>query len=258
VKGLMLMGLVILRIVQRLILPPANVLILLLLGFLAIRARRTLGRLLIAAGFLLLYGLSISPVSSALIEPLERDFRPVNVKLVKADGIVVLGGGARDRSWIGLEPEAGEDSLQRLVAAVKLYRALQVPIMITGGAGDPSQPQLSDADAMARAAAELGVPQKDIILDNRSPTTLESARTVKRQFNGKRILLVTSAHHLKRAMAMFNAQGLDVIPEPSGYRRVQQNKWSYAALPGMDYLGTSSAALSERISYFWYRVKGDI
>ncbi len=252
------MDLILLRIAQRLVLPPANILILLLLGFLVIRFRRTLGRLLIAAGFLLLYGLSISPLSSALIAPLERDFRPVNVKLVKADVIVALGGGARDRSWLGLEPEPGKNSLQRVVAAVKLYRALHIPIMITGGAGDPAQPLLSDADAMVRAAEELGVPRKDIILDNQSPTTLASAGAVKRQFTGKRIILVTDAFHLKRSMAMFKAQGLDVIPEPSGYLRGQQSRWFYAALPGMDYLDTSATALSEYIGYFWYRVKGDI
>jgi len=252
------MGLIMLRIVQCLVLPPSNILILLLLGFLVIRSHRTLGRLLIAAGFLLLYGLSISPVSSALIEPLERDFRPVNVKLVKADVIVVLSGGVRDRSWLGLEPEAGESSLQRMVAAVKLYRALHVPVLITGGAGDPSRPRLSEADAMARVAAELGVPQTDILVDNRSTTTLDSAKTLKQQLNGKRIILVTSAYHLKRSMAMFNAQGMEVIPEPSGYRQAQQNKWSYAVLPGVDNLATSSVALSERISYLWYRVKGKL
>jgi len=252
------MDLSLLRVAQRLVLPPANILFLFSLGFLVIRRRRAIGRLLIAAGFLLLYGLSISPVSTALIDPLERDFRPVDVKSVQADGIVVLGGGARDRSWLGLEPEVAEDSLQRLVAAVKLYRALHIPIIITGGAGDPSQPQLSDADAMARAAAELGIPRKDIILDNRSSTTLASAGAVKRQFNGKRIILVTSAYHLKRSMAMFIAQGLVVIPEPSGYRRARQDRWFHAALPGMDHLSTSTVALSERMTYLWYRFKGDV
>ena len=112
---------------------------------------------------------------------------------------------------------------------------------------------------MARAAADLGVLQKDIILDNRSPTTLASAKTVKRYFNGKRIILVTSAYHLKRSMAMFAAQGLDVVPEPSGYHREKLDRWSSAsALPGMDYLGTSTLALSERMSYLWYRAKGEI
>jgi uncharacterized SAM-binding protein YcdF (DUF218 family) len=90
----------VLKFLQRLVLPPASLLLLLLFGFLLLRSRRNLGRLFIAIGFLLLYGLSISPVSSALIAPLERDFRPVDVKRVKADVIVVLGGGTRDRSWL--------------------------------------------------------------------------------------------------------------------------------------------------------------
>lgn len=252
------MGLVLQRIAQRLVLPPANILLLMLLGFLLVRCRRTLGRLLIVVGFLLLYGLSISPVSTGLITPLERAFRPVNVKLVKADVIVVLGGGARDLSWLGLEPQPGEGSLQRLVAAVKLYRSLHIPIMITGGAGDPAQPRLSDADAMARAATELGVPRKDLMLDNTSPNTLASARTMKQRLSGKRIILVTSAYHLKRSMAMFKTQGLEVIPQPSGYLRGRQDSSLYTALPSMDSLSASTIALSEHISYFWYWLKGDI
>jgi uncharacterized SAM-binding protein YcdF (DUF218 family) len=104
-------GFLFLKILQRLILPPAGILLLMLFGFLLVRSRRNLGRVFITAGFLLLYGLSINPVASALIAPLERDFRPVNLKFVKTGCIVVLGGGTRDRSRLGLGPEPGEASI---------------------------------------------------------------------------------------------------------------------------------------------------
>jgi uncharacterized SAM-binding protein YcdF (DUF218 family) len=250
--------LIFLRSMQRLVLPPANVLILLMIGFLLIRSRRSLGRLFIAAAFLLLYGLSISPVSSALMAPLEKSFQPVDMKLAKADVIIVLGGGTRDRSWLGFEPEPGEKSLQRVVAAVKLHRALHIPVLISGGAGDPDQPRLSDADSMARAASDLGVLEKDMVIENKSRNTLESVVAVKGLLKGNRIILVTSAYHMKRSVALFKKQGFSVIPAPSGFLTMHRPVSLYAFIPSADGLSTSSVALSEYISYAWYSVRGDL
>ena len=252
------MGFIITKILLLLLLPPASILALMFLGFLLMWSYRLLGRLLITAAFLLLYGLSISPVSDALIAPLEADYRPIDVLSVKADVIVVLGGGAVDLSALGLEPRPNGGSLERTVAAVKLYRALHIPIVITGGVGDPARPELSDAVPMARMALDLGVPKKDIIIDNASFNTLASAMNMKAGFAGKRMVLVTSAYHLKRSMAMFQKQGLDVIPQPSGFLSGQRDRSFHAALPRLEFLNTSSAALSERLSLTWYGLRKEL
>jgi uncharacterized SAM-binding protein YcdF (DUF218 family) len=252
------MGFIITKILLLLLLPPTSILALAFLGFLLMWSHRLLGRLLITAAFLLLYGLSISPVSDALITPLEADYRPLDVKSVKADVIVVLGGGAVDLSALGLEPVPNDGSLERTVAAVKLYRSLHIPIVVTGGAGDPARPQLSDAAPMARIALDLGVPKKDITVDNASFNTLASARNMKAAFAGKRMVLVTSAYHLKRSVALFQKQGLEVIPHPSGFKSGQRDRSFYAAIPRLEFLNTSSAALSERLSLTWYRLRKEL
>jgi uncharacterized SAM-binding protein YcdF (DUF218 family) len=251
------MGFIITKILLLLLLPPTSILALMLLGFLLMWSHRMLGRLLITAAFLLLYGLSVSPVSEALIAPLEADYRPLDVKSVKADLIVVLGGGAVDLSALGLEPMPNADSLQRVVAAVELYRSLHIPIVITGGAGDPARPELSDAAPMAQTALDLGVPKKDIVTDNTSFNTLASARNMKAAFSGKRMILVTSAYHLKRSVGMFQKQGLEVIPQPSGFLSGQRPHSFYAAIPRLEFLNISSAALSERLSLTWYGLRKD-
>lgn len=252
------MGFIITKTVLLLLLPPTSILALMFLGFLLLRSHRILGRLLVAAAFLLLYCLSISPVSEALIAPLEADYRPLDIKSVKADVIVVLGGGAFDLSSLGLESMPTDGSLERIVAAIKLYRSLHIPIVITGGAGDPARPGLSDAEPMARAAQELGVPKKDIAIDNTSVNTLASARNMKAAFSGKRMILVTSAYHLTRSMGMFRKQGLDVIPQPSGFLSGQRDHSFYAAIPRLEFLDISTAALAERLSLTWYRLKKNL
>ena len=241
-----------------LLLPPTSILALMFLGFLLMRSHRFLGRLLITAAFLLLYGLSISPVSDALISPLEADFRPLDVKSIEADVIVVLGGGVVDRSSLGLDPVPNSQSIERVVAAVKLYRALHIPIVITGGAGDPARPLLSDAAPMARLALDLGVPGKDLTVDNTSFNTLASARNMKAVLAGKRVVLVTSAYHLRRSAAMFRKQGLVVLPQPAGFLSGQRDRSFYAAIPRLDYLDISSTALSERLSLTWYGLGKDL
>ncbi|MGC1455380.1 MAG: YdcF family protein [Nitrospirota bacterium] len=252
------MGFTFLKILQRLILPPAGILLLMLFGFLLVRSRRSLGRMFIAAGFLLLYGLSIGPAASALIAPLEKDFRPVNLKSAKADCVVVLGGGTRDRSWLGLGPEPGEASIQRVLEAVELYRVLHIPVLLSGGSGDPAQPHLSDAEAMARTALDLGVPKKDTLIDNRSRNTLESARAVKDMLNEKRIILVTSAYHMKRSVALFRKQGIEVVPAPVGFRSEQRPLTFFSFIPSIGNLSSSSLALAEHLSLGWYAMTGDL
>jgi uncharacterized SAM-binding protein YcdF (DUF218 family) len=253
------MGFIITKILLLLLLPPTSILALMFLGFLLVWSHRLLGRLLITAAFLLLYGLSISPVSDALITPLEADYRPLDVMNVRADVIVVLGGGAVDLSALGLEPMPSNGSLERVVAAVKLYRTLHIPMVITGGAGDPAMPQLSDAEPMARMALDLGVPKQEIMIDNTAFNTLASARNVKTAFAGKRMVLVTSAYHLKRSVGMFRKLGLEVVPQPSGFLSGKRGDRSfYAAIPRLEFLNISSIALSERISLTWYRFRKDL
>src|SRR3990172_2260570 len=202
------------RLIQSLILPPSSLLILMIAGSVVIRRNRALGRLLIASGLVLLYLLSITPVTESLIAPLEKGFPPIEKKkTAAAQAIVVLSGGVRDVSWSGAGPEPSETSLERMVKGVTIHRTLRIPLVIVGGSGVPDK-RISEADAMARVAADLGVSHGDMIIESTARNTVESARELKRVFKGNRILLVTSAYHLRRATAIFTKQGFEAVPVP--------------------------------------------
>lgn len=249
----------IVRIAQSLILPPSGLLILMAVGFLLVGKRRILGVLCIASGFLLLYGMCISPVSDALIHPLESRYPPLtDTKNIDARAIVVLSGGVRDASLPGLEPEPSDFSLERLVQGVVLYRKLRIPLMLVGGSGDPGRPELKEADAMAYTALGLGVPARDIHVENTARDTLESAGAMKRLLKSSRVILVTSAYHMKRAVGFFKKQGFDVVPAPTGYRAERRRLTGYSFIPRLDNLNSSSAAVSEYMSYRWYSLRGDL
>ncbi len=221
---------------------------------------RGFGRLLIASGFALLYLVSISPVSDALIRPLERAYPPLDVtrKAKNADAIIVLGGGVRDLTWLGLAAEPSEMSLERVVAAVRLSHTEHLPLVLVGGNGDASKTGVSEAESMARAAAGLGVPRRDLIVIGKAQNTLESATAVRDRLKGKRIILVTSAFHMRRAVGLFNKKGFQVIPAPCGYRGEQRTLTSRSFIPRADCLSTSHAALGEYLSLAWYTASGDL
>jgi uncharacterized SAM-binding protein YcdF (DUF218 family) len=246
------------KVLLSLVLPPSGILILIAAGFVIVRQKRIAGWILIVSGVLILYGLSIDPVSDLLIIPLETSNSPLNDSSVPADAIVVLAGGVRDLSWLGLEPEPSALSLQRVVKGVLLYRAQRRPLIIAGGAGSLIHSEIPEAGAMERAAAGLGVPEKDIVIENKSRNTLESAKAVRGLLKGNRIILVTSAFHMKRSVALFKMQGFDVIPAPAGYLAMHQPVSLFSFIPSTRSLSTSAVALSEYISFEWYSMTGDI
>lgn len=234
-----------------LILPPASPVIIMAAGFL-VGLKRVLGRLLVATGFLLLYFLSISPVSDALLKPLETGFATRMDGPVKAAAIVVLGGGVRDLTWLDLPSEPSCSSEERVVGGIMIYRKHHLPLVFMGGSGDPSGTKSPDGDAMVRTARELGVPARDLKVENRSRNTLESAQALKGMIKGKDIILVTSAFHLKRATAMFRKQGFRVIPAPAGYRYEHRKLTFFSFIPSAGNLEGSSTAISEYASLLWY------
>ncbi len=74
------------------------------------------------------------------------------------------------------------------------------------------------AIVMAELARDLGVCAERIIINGRPLNTyqeaLEVAKIVER---GDTVILVTSASHMRRAVALFEGQGVDVIPSPTGH-----------------------------------------
>ena len=140
---------------------------------------------------------------------LEREFPPQLAEAMpQADAIVVLGGG------LGLNTNACpyaelEQSADRAWHGARLYRAGKAPkVFVT-----------SEADA--RFMVDLGVPRAAITVNDKARNTEEEASGFKSQVDTVRpkILLVTSAWHMRRAKLMYEkyAKGVEVIPAASDH-----------------------------------------
>lgn len=141
---------------------------------------------------------------------------PKEIKANDFDAIVVLGGGLVFSTDI-----AGKDlhmgNTDRLYQGIRLWHAGAAPrILITGG-GDP----LPEAALVRRVLLSLKIPDSAILIEPSSRTTWQNANMTaalvdKRPelFPRKRLLLVTSALHIRRAMWCFERCGLSVTPYP--------------------------------------------
>jgi uncharacterized SAM-binding protein YcdF (DUF218 family) len=202
----------------------------------------------------LLWVLSISPVSDAMLRGLEYEFNiPKNPE---GDVILLLGGGAYgevpDLSGVGAP---SGDMLERMVTAVRLQKKYNVPIVISGG--KVFKHKKAEAPIVRRFLIDLGVPANKVIVEDRSRDTIENARYTSEilKKNGyKKPLLVTSAYHMKRSILSFEKAGIKVIPFPAGFKTWQNKIYGWEDyLPDMAALESVYIALHEYSGLLFYR-----
>lgn len=167
-----------------------------------------------------LAALVIFPAGSWLLRPLENTYtRPAWPDHV--DGILVLGGGLGSKILYERGVDAAEPSVVRLIAAAELARRYpQARLVFSGGNGDGSDGK-TDAFAARTILTEMGVPAGHVLYEDRSRNTYENialSQALVKPAKGQAWLLVTSAFHMPRAMAVARKAGWAMIPWPSDYR----------------------------------------
>ena len=119
-------------------------------------------------------------------------------------------------------------------------------------------PNRSAAD-LTRLATTLGVDRRSVATMEGAKDTEEELDLVQRIVGEDRFILVTSASHMPRAVALFRARGLDPIPVPTGHA-AGRKRWTTPDdfLPDIDGLAASSTAFYEYLGLAWAKVRGRI
>jgi uncharacterized SAM-binding protein YcdF (DUF218 family) len=141
-----------------------------------------------------------------------------------AQAIVVLGGAMEPTSATRLWPNLGA-SADRVWHAARLFHAAKAPWLVMSGGSDASTAATSEAEAMHQFAQDLGVPSLAMLLEGRSRNTRQNAQFTAEILKAKgvsSILLVTSALHMRRAVSLFESQGLTVIPAATDHEARSQ------------------------------------
>lgn len=245
------------KLIGSLFYPLSVVLLALMAAWLLARRRPRTGRALAAFALVWLWLWSTPFVAERAAGWLERDFPPLPAQaLPQADAIVVLGG-----LMLPADPPAAPHpdlnaAADRAWHAARLYRAGRAPTVIcSGGRAPQSRAAGPECPDVARLLAELGVPAPAIVLENASRTTRENAEHTARLLDpGARVLLVTSALHMRRALDAFRAAGIAAEPAATDHVHHPGRRRSLAALlPSADALMLSTAVWHEALGRLWYR-----
>jgi uncharacterized SAM-binding protein YcdF (DUF218 family) len=217
-------------------------------------SRRRLGLILIL--FVLLYALFTPAVAYFALGTLEWKYPPLEGRPEGIQAIVVLSGYVRPLDDEGSRVELGEDSLYRCLRAAEVYRLLRpCPVVVSGGKPDPNRHGPALAVPMRDFLVTLGVRPGDLIVEDRSRTTYENAVETCNVLAARkltRILLVTDATHLQRAVACFRKQGVEVVPCGCRYR-ARRMQWSVDAfLPDPGAAEAWRDAWHEWLGGLWY------
>lgn len=246
---------------RSLILPPASLFLLILVGLTLWRRRPRTGRILAGTGVALLALLSMTAVADLFLTPLERMTAPLRApERAGAEAIVVLAAGRlRDAPEYGGRDIPDYIALARLRYAAHLQRRTGLPILVSGGSAGtpaPADRPYTLADAMASALREdFGVPVR--WTEAHSRDTAENAAysaALMRADGVRRVLLVTDAMHMARSRAAFERAGLEVVDAPTMFFSGQARSL-HAWVPSAEGLRRSWYALYELIGILWYQAR---
>lgn len=244
------------KILPLFLLPPGAFILLAVAGMLFRK------RVLVWCSLALLWVLSMPLTGDALLRAVEWPARRVPMAAVReADAIVVLGGMTRQFRDVPL----GEwsDGVDRFEGGIELYRARKAPKLIFTRGQWPWQPDwVPEGELLARRAARLGVSKSAMLLTGVAGNTAEEAKSTARLLGAgggrpKRIILVTSAFHMRRAAMLFRQAGFRVAPYPVDFRvsdlkRTTMLSW----LPDAEAMDDSSLAIREMMGTGIYLLKG--
>ncbi len=213
------------------------------------RGRRRLAGALVAGLLVLLWVCAMPWTAYHLSAGLEAGYPPVPLAQTPVAEVAVVLGGAVGP--IGDPPtENLTGSSNRVLRAARLFRAGKVPrVLAVGGNLDWMNAGAPEAELIRDLLVEWGLPREAIFTEPTSRNTRENAQkaaAIIREQGWERVVLVTSAAHMRRAVAAFQAVGIAVIPSPTDFASREPLALDLLDfLPDAQALGGVSKALRE-------------
>lgn len=166
---------------------------------------------LVIAGFSLLLLISNDFITNEVVmlwEPAATSYSEITKKYklgILLTGVTKGNMQPDDRVYF----QRGAD---RVTHTLQLYKlGIIEKILISGGSGSIAQRSRQEADEIADALILMGVPQSDILIENQTRNTHESAVAVKAMLQNNYLpsdcLLITSAYHMRRSLACYAKVG---------------------------------------------------
>ena len=180
-------------------------------------------------------------------------------KLKTYDYGILLGGMSKYDSNLNLLSFG--NNVDRLMQTIKLYKIKKIKkIFISGGSGSLINQQFKEAYYLREYLIVAGIPEEDILYETKSRNTHENAvYTVAnlKEIKGENCLLITSAVHMKRAIACFKEMGIN--PDyyvTDRYSTPRKFIFDYLFIPNAETFAVWDVLFHEYIGYFVYYIVG--
>ncbi len=203
--------------------------------------------------------------SALLWKFIESPWKRINPNEIDtADAIVVLSGGGKTISSKTSKIFEWNDP-DRFLAGLSLFgKNRSKNLIFTAGFNPYNKFLTSEGNLYKQEAIKFGIPEENIYITGPVKNTLEEVKEIKNLIKGKlsfekpKIILVTSAYHMKRAKNLIIKENIDVIPYPVDFRSeiidvdflLNPLNW----IPNSKYLSSSSSALRELIGRIAYEI----
>ena len=250
------------KILPLLVLPIGLVIELSLIALLfVIKGWKKTSAVFLVSAMLVLWVASMPIVAHSLLGKLEQDYPAVMMTEISASKCIVLLGGTVEPV---MPPRVDVDMLEaidRVRKAAQLFRVGRGEVIIVSGGNQPWSPYAEpEAESMKTLLLEWGVPASAIVLEVASRNTRENAVNSVDLINNLACgtpLLVTSAAHMKRSVAVFENLGINVFPVSADVRVIKNpNLTPFDFLPDAEALKMTTDAIHEWVGQWFYRLQG--
>ncbi len=245
------------RLVETLLLPPGNTVLLMALALIVVAITRHCRVRFLSFVVFLLWLLSTPWFTFQLLDHLQKPFSPLLEIPKDADVIVLLSAGHYEiANEFGSDAMPNSAALERAHYAAWLAKKTGLPIIVSGGSVTPEE--MSEASILGAVLRDqLGV--KNVLEENHSKNTEENAKftqALMHQYGFRKPLLVTHYWHMPRAINWFRYQGIQAYAAPTARHAkgpVEREIWQW--IPQAKSLNYSSLALHEYLGALHYQYR---
>jgi uncharacterized SAM-binding protein YcdF (DUF218 family) len=170
--------------------------------------------------------LGFFPIGKNLIYTLEKDYIKNKIP-IKYDYIVVLAGSEDVHTSSIINKINLNSGSERLIASVKLAnKNRNSKIIFLGGNGFLKKNDLNEADVAKNFYIDVGFDLTRVVFIENTRNTVENLKELKKLNleNDNKIIIVTSAFHMKRTQLIAQKLNLDLNPYAVDFRAIDDLK----------------------------------
>lgn len=188
------------------------------------------------SGLAALWLLGFQAMPDALLRPLENHYPVPAADAVEGHvGIIVLGGALQHPdSFVSHGQVPLGEAAERMTVPVGLVRQHpNLALVFSGGEGRLLATGVTESELARAFYEQQGLDMSKVRLEDGSRNTRENAQQVAKLLDDgckQPWLLVTSAWHMPRSMAEFEAVGCKVTPYPVDFRTGASTSWTEYSL----------------------------